>query len=191
MRTFIAIDFPARITQKIDNIVSYLKTQTPAKAIKWVAAENLHLTLKFLGDFPKQNLGQLTAILDHELNQIAAFDILIEGMGMYPNNTNPRVIWLGISSGGSLGKIHQLLDDALQKIGVKPDRRNFTAHLTIARVRRKTDPKSIQAIGTTLSEFKVETLGLVTIDRVILMKSELTPQGPIYTALHYATLNRV
>jgi len=191
LRTFIAIEFPAKITQKIDNIISFLKAQTPAKAIKWVAAENLHLTLKFLGDFPEQDLESLTAIMDHELKPFSAFEITIEGMGMFPNNANPRVIWMGISHTDSLLMIHKQLDNALQNEGIKPDQRNFNAHLTIGRIRRRTDPKVIHEIGKTLSAYKVETLGQVTVNRIILMKSELTPQGPIYTPLHLVPLNRV
>lgn len=191
MRTFIAIDFPAQINQKIDQIISFLKTQTPSEAIKWVAAENLHLTLKFLGDYPEQDQDQLTAVLDHALQQFSAFQISIGGMGMYPNQDNPRVIWLGISPADPLLILHKQLDNALANIGIQPDSRHFSAHLTIARVRRRIDRKMTHEIGKTLSTYRVETLGQVMVDTILLMKSELTPQGPIYTPLHRVRLNRV
>ena len=191
MRIFIAIDFPADIIQKIDNIISFLKTLTPAKAIKWVSADNLHLTLKFIGDYPEQNLEQLIDIMDHELKPFPVFDITIQGMGMYPNEKNPRVIWLGISHDETLLKIHKQVDNTLQKVGVKPDRRDFDAHLTIARARRRTGKAIVQEVGNILSTNKLDTLGQVTVDEILLIKSELTPQGPIYTQLHRVPLNRV
>lgn len=191
MRTFIAIEFPVEIIQKIDNIISFLKAKTPAKAIKWVSADNLHLTLKFIGDYPDQKLEELIDILDHALKPFPVFDMIIQGMGMYPNEKNPRVIWFGISHDETILKIHKILDDSLQKVGVKPDRRDFDAHLTIARIRRRTGKAIIQEIGTILSNYTVDALGQVTVDGIILMKSDLTPQGPIYTPLHRVPLNRV
>jgi len=191
LRTFIAIEFPSEILRKIEKIINYFKSLTPEASLKWVATENLHLTIKFIGDFPEDNLAQLKSTINESLQDVRQFTISVEGLGMYPSGKRPRVIWLGISQADPIIEIHQKLDDALQTLNVKPDHRKFSAHLTIARVRRRTEDEVVAEIGKTLSEFKVGSLGEAKIDKFHLFQSELTPKGPIYTPLLTISLNQV
>jgi RNA 2',3'-cyclic 3'-phosphodiesterase len=191
IRTFIAVDFSAEMIDQIEQIINYFKTQVPQGALKWVETKNLHLTIKFLGDISKELLPQVENILKTELRQFPSFDIRVEELGMYPHNKKPRVIWLGIKGGEPLIEIHQKLERALVKAQIPPEGRAYSPHLTIARVRRKTDPNTTKLIGRNLSNFKVDSLGTLTIDQVQFYQSELTRQGPIYTRLLSVPLNQV
>lgn len=191
MRTFIAIDFPPEIIKKIDQVINYFKTQTPESAIKWVAPENLHLTIKFIGDISDDILPQAKFLISDALKNQPAINISIEGLGMFPDAKNPRVIWLGIIGGDPLVKIHESLDQRLKAIQIKPDRRGYSPHLTIARVRRQTDQKTARLIGETLSKFNVDSLGAIRVDEIRLYQSDLTPKGPTYSPLLSVPLNKV
>lgn len=191
MRTFIALDFSPEIIRKINEIIDYFKTQTPERALKWVAPENLHLTIKFLGEVPEKKIEQIKSLINETLDDVKSFEIGVEKLGMYPNSQKPRVVWLGVRGAGPLKEIHKVLDSQLQKAEIQPDNRGFSPHLTIARVRRNADIQSVKEIGETLSKFKVDSLGTCTVNHIILYKSELTPQGPIYTPLLSSPLNKV
>ena len=191
MRTFIAVDFSPEVIRKINNVITFFKTQTPEKALKWVAPENLHLTVKFLGDVPDNKIEQVKMLINQSLQNVKSFEIGVEGLGMYPNPGSPRVVWLGITCGEPLKEIKKKLDLQLQKADIEPERRSFSPHLTIARVRRNADKQTVKEIGEALSKFKVDSLGKCRINHVILYKSELTPKGPIYSPLLSSPLNKV
>jgi len=191
VRTFIAVDLPSNMLVRIEEITTYFMRKTPPKALKWVDMDNLHLTIKFIGEITEDKLEPVKHILSKALEDQNAFDIEISGLGMYPNKNNPRVIWLGIAGGKPLIQIFNSLDQALTTLDIRPEGRDFTPHLTIARVRRNTDKATATAIGKALSQFKVDPLGAITIDQVHLYQSVLEPSGPIYTSLHSVSLNQV
>jgi 2'-5' RNA ligase len=191
MRTFIAVDFPTELLTKIEAISAFFKTKTPEKALKWVETDKLHLTLKFIGEINPTQVEQVKTILAKSLTGQRAFDIEVGGLGMYPNRNNPRVIWLGISGADPMIEIHRILEQDLAAIDIMPERREFTPHLTLARVRRSTDKETAKMIGKTLSQFVIEPLGTISINQVRLYQSVLTPSGPIYTPLYSVPLNQV
>ena len=191
MRIFIAVELPAKSREKIDTIINYFKTQLPNQSLKWVGAENLHLTIKFIGEIPEEALSKVKIIIDDVLAQQPEFSISIEGLGMFPNLNNPQVIWLGIIGGDPLVSIHHQLNQSLAQIGVKPDHRPLSPHLTIARVRQGVDRFTLSTIGNSLPGFKVDSLGSFTIDRITLFQSNLKPTGPHYKALYHRPLNQV
>ena len=191
MRTFIAVDFPPNILKKIAEITAFFKTLTPEKDLKWVETDNLHLTIKFLGEIEEYKTAQVKHTLSQALTDQNCFDIEINGLGMYPNKNNPQVIWLGITGANPLTEIFKVLNLELTALDITPERRAFSPHLTIARIRRHTDHKRTQQIGEILSEYKVDSLGATTIAQVHLYQSILTPSGPIYTLLHSVDLNQV
>ena len=190
-RLFIAVDFPPDIIAKIARITAYLQAQLPGKVMKWVAPESLHLTLKFLGNVREDRLSELETCMKAALQGQPSFNISIEGMGMYPNARKPRVLWLGIKDPGNLGQIHHQLATTLQDFDPEPEKRAFSPHLTIARIRQNGSPQAIQEAGKILSQFKVDSLGTLKVCTVRLYKSDLTPNGPIYTSLLSVPLNQV
>ena len=191
MRTFIAVDFPSYMLKKIEEITAFFRTLTPEKDLKWVETNNLHLTIKFLGEIEEYKIAQVKHTLSKALKDQISFDIEIKGLGMYPNKNNPRVIWLGIVGANPLMKIHKVLNQELTALEITPERRAFSPHLTIARIRRHTDHKQARQIGEILSEYRVESLGAITIEQIHLYQSVLTPSGPIYSLLHSVDLNQV
>lgn len=191
MRTFIAVDFPPNTLEKIADITGFFKTLTPEKTLKWVETENLHLTIKFLGEIDEQTAAQVKRTLSVALKDQHSFEIEISGLGMYPNKNKPRVIWLGITGAGPLADIYKVTNHELAKLEIQPEQRPFSPHLTIARIRRNTDHKAAQQIGEILSKYQVDPLGTITITQVHLYQSDLTPSGPIYTRLHSVNLNQV
>jgi 2'-5' RNA ligase len=191
IRTFIAIDFPAEIITKIARITAYLRTQTPVNALNWVAPENMHLTLNFLGDVREDHILAIEQCLQEAVRGQSSFNITIEGLGMYPNAKQPRVVWLGIKDAGALKHIQQALTKALKVIDIEQENRPFLPHLTLARIRRNSSPDLTRQVGETLSQFKVDSLGSFPVQSVHLFKSELTPKGTIYTSLFSTPLNQV
>lgn len=191
MRTFIAVDFQTEILDKIEQIGNYFKTQTPVGALKWVAKENLHLTLKFIGEVSPAKINEIKTLTGGVLISSTSFGIEIKGLGLYPTVNKPRVIWLGIENNLALVNIHKRLDQALSQAHIKPDNRPFSPHLTIARVRRNTPPDQVRAIGKTISQFKVGSLGISKIETIRIYQSKLNPQGPTYSPLMTIRLNQV
>lgn len=191
MRTFIAVDFPEEILEKIGKIVAFFKTQTPEHALKWVDPGIMHLTLKFIGEIPENALHEVQDIMTLTLQDQHPFNLTIEALGMYPNHRNPRVVWLGISYDQALIKIHKKLDQELARINIPSEKRAFSPHLTLARLRRNIETQTARSIGETLSQFKVDTLGTVLVQDIQLYQSQLTPTGPIYTRLLTIPLNLV
>jgi 2'-5' RNA ligase len=191
LRTFIAVDFPIEIKEKIIEITAYFQSKLPPAQIKWVEPDHMHLTLKFMGETPHDKLVQIKQSIHQVISVFPSFEIEIKALGMYPNNQRPRVIWLGINAENHLILLHNQLDQALKGEGIKSDRRPFSPHLTIGRVRRNADQESIIQIGKILSQFKIASLGSIKIDEILYYQSVLTPQGPIYTILQSTSLNQV
>jgi len=177
--------------EKIGRIIAYFKTQLPESHLKWVTTEQMHLTIKFIGEVPDQQLPEIKSVITNAIGIQPAFTMGIEGLGMYPHIEKPRIIWLGITGKEPLIGLHKILDQALTKVGIRQERRIFSPHLTLARVRRHADQRTVKEIGKTLSKFKVDSLGTVNVEQIRLYQSKLTPQGPIYTSLLTVPLNKV
>lgn len=191
IRAFIAIDFPTPIRQKIKQLSDELQTQTPPDALKWVSAENMHLTLRFLGELPEPTINEIKTRLKNSPFAVPPFKISFKGLGMYPNIRQPRVIWLGITNTEPLRQIYRDIQQSLESINVPPDNKPFSPHLTLARLRRHVTKEQAQQVGNRLSQFKVGEIGPCTIQAIHLYQSQLTGQGPIYTPLLTMPLNTV
>jgi 2'-5' RNA ligase len=147
--------------------------------LKLVKTQNIHLTLRFLGNiFPPM----LNAVYE-EMKQVSfpPFEITLRGLGAFPHLNRPRVVWAGIKKGADeLVKIFEQLELRLRKLGFKPDKKGFSPHLTIARVRSgRNKPQLAKAIR----ELEDYDFGSVKAECLRLKKSDLTPRGPIYSTL--------
>lgn len=178
IRAFIAVELDSQLLPKV------LQLQQEILAvgadIKAVEPENIHFTLKFLGEIPQPTvdgvIGQMNR-LDYRI-----FTIEVAGAGCFPTPRNPRVIWVGVTSGGDeFTKVARQLENYLREVGFKPEGGRFTPHLTIGRVRSgRNKADLIKKLDESLN---IE-IGKMTVNSVKLKKSTLTPRGPIYTTLH-------
>jgi 2'-5' RNA ligase len=182
MRTFIAINLPEDIKRVVGEYVDALQGVIPD--IKWVTPENTHLTVKFLGDVPDERIGMISECVAGAAAGFNPFDIELAHMGFFPNSHQPRVVWIGADGGADhLLELFQTLEDCLETVGVDREEKTFSPHLTIGRVKRH--ERLILPSG--IPEFEEVTF---QVNGMSLIKSTLTPQGPIYETLSDAAFQQ-
>ncbi|WP_440059886.1 RNA 2',3'-cyclic phosphodiesterase [Thermogladius sp. 4427co] len=177
-RIFIAVEILDRsVIEKLSRVIKDI-VSTGAD-VKPVEEENLHITIRFIGEVEERIVAQVCEILKQIKH--TPFQIHISGLGAFPNIEKPRVIWAGVLEGSrELTAIHDSVEKELRKIGIPPDREEFVPHLTLARV------KSGRGLNTLVKFIKLAQnidFGLVAVDKVVLKESFLTPRGPIYKNL--------
>ncbi|HPC35955.1 MAG TPA: RNA 2',3'-cyclic phosphodiesterase [Candidatus Marinimicrobia bacterium] len=177
-RTFIAIP----VSQETCLQVEAIKQTIPElrENVRLVPTNNLHLTLKFLGDTDEKAIPDISKALDSVITTIDRFEYICEGLGCFPNNRKPRVLWLGIGQGfEQIQKLSQAIESVLGKFGYQPEKREFKPHLTIGRV--KNPLKKVAGLESFLNYEINPTINPV--ENVIFYESNLTAGGPIYTRL--------
>ncbi len=184
IRTFIALELPGKIISSIGQVQERIATY--GFRIRWIRPENIHLTLKFLGDMKAANIDKVGGVMDESVSEYSPIPLKVKGIGVFPGIKRPRVIWTGIS-----GQVNQLiglqkrLEENLDGMGFPKENRSFKAHLTFGRVKNRLDPKRF---GDALKEFSSFESEEFVADRVILYKSDLKPTGAVYTKLVEAVL---
>lgn len=184
MRTFIAIELPKETKDTLAKLQERLKAA--GADVKWVKPDHIHLTLKFLGEVNDKKLDKIKSVLADVAKENPAFQIEINSAGAFPNLSSPRVIWVGADKGDNETKkiAAELEEKIAREAGIPKEKRPFSSHITLGRVRSNTNreklTQEIQKIGDTSPIFSVS--------KIILFKSTLTPNGPIYEALKEASL---
>jgi len=179
VRSFIAVPVPAEAAEKLRAAQDSLRGAD--SSVKWVDPDSFHITLKFLGGVEPQRLQQTWQAVEAALAGASSFTMRFLGIGAFPNPNRPRVIWAGLTDGAAeLTALAATVEQACQAHDFAPEDRPFRAHLTLGRA-RETGPSP--ALSAAIAERKQEPLGEVRVDRVLLMKSTLTPRGPVYHVL--------
>ncbi|MBI4649935.1 RNA 2',3'-cyclic phosphodiesterase [Candidatus Desantisbacteria bacterium] len=179
IRAFIAIeineDIKSNITSMNKNLASI------SSFVKWTKPENIHITLRFFAEFPKDKLDTLYNIMQKAVSEVNPFNMKISGLGVFPDWKNPRIFWTGIVEGREeMQKIKLNLEKHLNLEGLGDSEESvFVPHITIARVK---DFKGIRKYINTDSESHKD-LGTQKVDNLKLINSVLTPKGPQYTCL--------
>ena len=175
VRAFVAVRVPGKIADELENFLSELR---PLAAIRWVRREQFHITLKFLGEVEHSVIEQVKEALE-PMKYFEPFRIELDHIGAFPSLASPRVLWLGGDKGAvELGRLAKRVNDVLyETAGLERESKKFTAHLTLARLKDSVLPEAL-----------VKRLGEVPVlswecSELVLMKSLLTPQGPIYSQL--------
>ncbi len=176
MRSFIAIDLPPDIKSSIDRLINVLSADS--RGIRWVPAENIHLTLKFLGDVREDLVPEIVDRLTRIVKNYQTFGISIRGAGAFPNLRNPNVLWVGIESSDRLEALFTEIDLSLSEIGFEREGRKFSPHLTIGRVK---DRRGIDPVAKELATYKDAIFGTIEVHEILLMKSVLKPSGAEYS----------
>ncbi len=189
IRTFIAIDV-APVHNELQRVIASLQREMADLPLRWVPVENIHLTLKFLGDVSPRNLELIQSLLDSEARVYPPFEFGVGTLGAFPNDRHPRVIWVGVQGPRALFDLHQGIENALARLGYPPERREYQPHLTLARVARNASADAIRRIRDVLRAHKAKVgyLGSVYVDEIYLYRSDLHPQGAKYTRLYTVRL---
>jgi 2'-5' RNA ligase len=172
----------------LDEVVHNYKTQLINVPIRWVAASNIHLTLKFLGDVSLSNLNILTDMIQTEISSHHQFDISVGGSGAFPNLRQPRIIWVGVEAPPELTAIQNGIDATTGRLGYTREERAFSPHLTLGRVSRNANSQDVKAISKALEATRVGFLGATCVDKVFLYRSDLQPTGAVYTQIFSSSL---
>jgi 2'-5' RNA ligase len=188
LRAFIAVEIPPVIHKAIDRKTTPLRDALNSSLVRWVSTSNIHLTLKFLGDVSPANVEMLSQMIGAEADQHKNFTIKFGGLGAFPNPRRPRVIWVGMQAPGELEALHTGIEAAAAKLGYPAEKRPFSPHLTIGRVKRNAGSAGAQKIRQVLEGTQIGSLGSAPITDVHLFKSDLKPTGAVYTKLHSAPL---
>lgn len=187
LRAFIAIEISPKIQQAIHQVTSPLCAELGA-SIRWTAPENIHLTLKFLGDVSPTQANALAAMLRSQADAVPAFEIHTGSLGAFPDAKRARILWIGIRAPAELDALFRGIDAACIRLGFEVEKRGLSPHLTIARVRQDASASDAQRIRRALEAAKVDSLGAVRVDSVHLFKSDLKRDGAVYTKLFSAPL---
>jgi 2'-5' RNA ligase len=188
IRTFIAVDLPPSVLEALGQVSSQLQEKLPDTPVRWVNSQKMHLTLKFLGDISKKNIGMVEKILHSEASKRQAMEIGIGGIGAFPKMRHPRVIWIGIEAPAELFDLRRGIEDGVARMGYNYDKYDFTPHLTLGRISRKASARDVRTVGNVLHEFQVGFIGVARIGAVHLYRSDLHPDGAKYTCLYSAAL---
>ena len=176
MRLFTGIDLPEEVRDRLERLLTHLR---PLAHLKWSPIYNLHLTLKFIGEWPEQKLPELQAALG-SIAPRAPIPAGIKGLGFFPNPRHPRVFWAGVECGDDLAALVRDTEAALEPLGIAKEDRVFSAHLTLARIK---EAAPLDALRNVLSQMESLEFSSFSMDRFYLYRSQPGSAGSIYTKL--------
>lgn len=184
MRLFLAINLPEDARAALAESMRPLRDAAPR--LKWVAAERVHLTVRFLGEQPIERLPEIRAAVDQATARHEEAPLALGGLGAFPNFRRARVVWLGVAPDPRLELLHHDIEDACAKLGFEPEGRAFRPHVTLARVPDRAQEEELRALHRLVRSFHFEQD--VDVPSVDLMASEPSPEGPRYRLLHASPL---
>jgi 2'-5' RNA ligase len=175
VRLFTGLDLPAEVVRHLEQLLDRLR---PAARIAWSPPANLHITTKFIGEWPEDRLPELQTALAG-LPARPPISVAIRGVGFYPNPRSPRVFWCGIEAPG-LDALAADTDRVTAKLGIESEKRAFSAHLTLARIKEKLDLEPLRELIARLEPLE---FGAFQAEAFFLYRSQLRPGGSVYTKL--------
>jgi 2'-5' RNA ligase len=188
IRSFIAINLSPEIRRSLEEVSAKLKERLPGVPVRWVPVENIHLTIKFLGDVSVSNLEMLQKILRAEASQHSPFEFSVGNIGAFPSISRPRVIWVGVEAPDELQALQHGVEAETARLGYAREKRPYSPHLTLGRVSRNADSDDTGRIRELLKNCTIGFLGAARVQEVHLYRSELTPSGAVYTQIFSAPL---
>lgn len=180
VRTFIAVEIDTAVCKQASGVIQRLSKT--ASEIKWVESENMHLTLKFLGDVSLTETNRICNAVAKAVEKIEPFDLEMATIGAFPNLDRPRTIWLGSDDGiEEMVDLQEAVDQSMKKVGFRLESRRYQPHLTLGRVKRLgPDAKVLTELLKKEAYFGA---GRTRVDQVIIFSSQLTKSGPIYAPI--------
>lgn len=188
IRSFIAIELPEEVKTELDKLQGALKSPR-FDFVRWVPAENIHITLKFLGNISSAQIHGIVDVMEELSKKFEPFELEVGGVGAFPNLRNPRVLWVGL--GGDIDRLqvlHTSLEEKLIRLGFTKESRVFTPHLTLARLREHVSADQRHAFSDLISRRSVWLGCRFVVAAMSLMKSQLLPSGAVYTRMARTSL---
>jgi 2'-5' RNA ligase len=183
-RTFIAVSASPEIRRSAQKLADLLRPA--AGDVKWVAPENLHWTLQFLGDIDDVEIPTVCSAVSTAVAEIDSFDLEARGAGAFPAADRPRTLWLGAGAGAqAMVALYAAIQKKLKHLGYRGEARRFVPHITLGRAGRKTRPRPLVRELAALAEYDA---GSMLVEEVTVYASRLGPTGPTYEPLARAPL---
>jgi RNA 2',3'-cyclic 3'-phosphodiesterase len=186
IRAFLAVDLEPQALEQICRATDGLRERIPS--IRWVPKENLHLTVKFLGNIEETRVTDIAVALRRQLSPFSRFRISAKGLGVFPERGRPKILWVGLT-GKELTELATNVESCLLPLGFAPEQRSFTPHLTIGRWRQFDRPPG--ELKQELENWRGRSFGESSVNEVILFRSELNPAGSIYRRLEAFALGKL
>jgi 2'-5' RNA ligase len=176
MRLFAAIDLPDELVIKLERLLNVLRAEAP---VKWSPLDNLHITTKFIGEWPADRLEEIKAALS-TLAPRESFKLELRDLGWFPNDRSPRVLWLGVHGSSALYDLARRMDDSLAGLGIAPEKREFTPHLTLGQIKT---PVPLDRLRKKVQELQPAMVGSFEVDRFHLFRSDAGSHASVYRRL--------
>jgi RNA 2',3'-cyclic 3'-phosphodiesterase len=183
MRLFTGIALPPHVLDQLARVLHELRPLAP---LKWSPVENLHITSKFIGEWPEARLEELEHTLEN-LSLPGGFPVTVSGFGYFPNPHNPRTLFAGVHAGPELAELARGIDEALRPLGVAPENRPYSPHLTLARIKHE----DIRKLRDHIAKMTKPDFGTFQASEFHLYLSKTGPNGSIYTQLNTYSLSSV
>ena len=189
IRSFFAIPVSAACRQEINKCVMELKKNLPP-VLRWVDIENIHITLKFLGEFNSNDIAPLKNKLETVLSTANQFSLTFQNLGVFPNERKPKVVWIGINSPSQLKLLFEEVEKAAFALGYPIEERGFSPHITLGRVKNDVNNQDLFQIGRFIQNRKVGEICKSQVKGVTFFQSKLSPAGPVYSELFFIGLKQ-
>lgn len=179
-RVFCAVELPAGVLKRVTQHIARLKEASPDAQASWSRVDNIHLTLKFLGDIPPASVQNLSEAAAQAVTGLEPFTISLEQTGVFPTHGSPRVLWIGVNDfEGKLRKLQIRLEDQAERLGFQKEARAFHPHITLARLRK---PQHARALAVVHKATQFDPAA-VAVAELLVIRSELSSEGSKYTII--------
>jgi RNA 2',3'-cyclic 3'-phosphodiesterase len=188
VRTFVAVELPAEVRNRACQLIEQLRRSSETN-VRWVTPDQLHWTLKFLGDVDLLEIPDICRRLSQAVAPLAPFDVEAFGAGAFPDALRPRTVWIGMRDGlEAMIALHRTVEDVLADLGFRQEQRRFRPHITLGRVRNGAAGGQ-EEFAERLKEFADFDGGISSVFEVAVFSSQLGPKGPVYEPLGHAELS--
>lgn len=190
IRCFLAIKYPCEVCKKIEAYQQFVRSFFPDRSVGWTPGNNLHLTLKFYGEITNNQVNNLKSVLQKIAYEFTPFSFIATGSGVFPNPDRARILWIGATPGEHIIHLARRVESISKSINVEQEKRPFSPHLTIGRIRDGFSRTAIEsAIQAYLSQ-PAGDMGCVHVENLVLFRSDLHPGGAIYTPIQEFRLGK-
>jgi len=189
VRTFVAIELKPGILDALEEVQEQLRRGEGGRAGRWVRRDSHHLTLKFLGEVPVKQLESIYEAVERACEGCHPFVLTMRSLECLPNPRRARVICMGVQDEtGQLLAVQGSVERELSRLGFPEERRRFRPHLTLARIRRRAARWEVEALVGSVAKYEVAERACMRVSEVSVVRSDLRPEGPVYTQLFQAPL---